>query len=192
MFSNIFLNFVSRNIVQMSTIIIKDNQTGYLYKTKYENVLEQTVSVLPPLFHKLSIILDNPDEKIIERFGLDMEYTTASPWRYDKIPVFDWKNIILEDHDFGGIARGMNPYIQMKKMYDYARKHGSVIVYVTRTGNIARKPLYGSMIPSFDSIIGIYRQAYMNGAPNGVGAYLITKEKEIKNMMEFYKSIWRK
>lgn len=46
------------------TIIIKDNRTGFKYKTKNENILDQPVSVLPKLFNKLSIILgDNPDRK---------------------------------------------------------------------------------------------------------------------------------
>lgn len=175
-----------------ATIIIKDKQTGFLYKTKKENVLEQTVDSLPVLFNKLSIILDNPEQKITERFGLNLEYSKTSPWSYRRIPEFNWVNVILEDHDFGGIARGLNPYKMLREMYNYARKHGSVIVYVTRTGNIARKPLFGSVIPSFDSIVGIYKQDYMNGAPNGVGAYLITDENEIKNMMKFYHSTWRK
>ncbi len=164
------------------TYIIKDNKTGYLYKTKEENVLEQTLDMLSPVFSRL-MSFPNDKQKITDYFKLDMEYTSVSRWSYNNIPEFDWKCILFEDS---------GEFPNITKIRDYTAKYGSVIVYVTRGGNIARKPLFGSVIPSFDSIIGIYRQAYMRGVPNGVGAYLITKDKEIKNMMEFYKSTYRK
>lgn len=170
------------------TIIIKDNRTGFKYKTKNENILDQPVSVLPKLFNKLSIILgDNPDRKITEAFDIDLEYSTKPMYSYRSIPEFDWINILLEYNDLGGIARGMSPYKALGEIYKRCvNSRGSRIVYVTRSGNISSKPLYGSVIEYEDSIIGIYRVGYTkNGS---VGATLKTDKEEIKSLMKFYSS----
>jgi hypothetical protein len=174
------------------TIIIKDNKTGFRYKTKIENILDQPVSVLPNLFNRLSILLgDNPAKKIVDIFDIDLEYSTAPMFTYSRIPEFSWVSVLLEDNDLGGIARGISPYKALGEICKKCvRNCCSRIVYVTRSGNISSKPLYGSVIEYKDSIIGIYRIGY---TPEGnVGATLKTDKKEIGKLMDFYKSKCKK
>lgn len=174
------------------TIIIKDNKTGFRYKTKIKNILDQPVSVLPNSFNRLSILLgDNPDKKIVDIFDIDLEYSTAPMFTYSRIPEFNWVNVLLEDNDLGGIARGISPYKELRKIYSKCvNDYWSRIVYVTRTGRISSKKLYDSVIEYEDSIIGIYRVGY---TPEGaVGATLKTDRTDITKLMYFYHCRWKK
>lgn len=174
------------------TYLITDNRTGFIYKTTEENVLEQSVSVLPAFFKKLSILLgDNPDAKITDVFNVDLSYYTRKMYSYKRIPKFNWINILLEDNDLGPIARGMSPYKMLKRIKDHVVKtKGGRIVYITRTGNIASKPLFASTIEYRDSIIGIYRAGYTDLGL--IGATLITDSKEVDRLISFYNSKCRK